>query len=59
MVSGYPKVECLNALKNQGIACVAPASGNAIQVQQQVDVTMFFAQLFGMKKVTLTDKLPS
>ena len=54
MVSGYPKIECLTALKNNGIACVAPASGNAIQVKQQADVPMYFAQIFGTRKVTVT-----
>jgi Flp pilus assembly protein TadG len=47
-------LKCLNTLINQGIACVAPANANAIQVQQKVDVPMYFAQIFGVKKVSLT-----
>jgi hypothetical protein len=54
MVSGYPKVVCLNALKNVGVACVAPANANAIIVQQQVIVPTFFAGLLNHKSITLT-----
>ena len=54
MVSGYPKVKCLTTLTNQGIACVAPANANAIQVKQQVTVPMTFARVFGVNSVTLT-----
>jgi Flp pilus assembly protein TadG len=54
MVTGYPKLECLAALTNQGMACVAPANANAIQVQQQMVVNLFFAPMFGKKTLTLT-----
>jgi hypothetical protein len=54
MVSGYPKLKCLTTLTNQGIACVAPANANAIQVMQQVSVPLTFARLVGANSVTLT-----
>jgi hypothetical protein len=54
MVSGYPKLECLTSLSNQGMSCVAPASANAVQVQQQMVVNLFFAPIFGKKTLTLT-----
>jgi len=47
-------IKCLNTLINQGIACVAPGNGNAMQVKQTADVPMYFAQLFGVRKVTVT-----
>ncbi len=54
MVSGYPKLECLTSLSNQGMSCVAPASANAVQVQQQMVVNLIFAPIFGKKTLTLT-----
>ena len=54
MVSGYPKVVCLTTLTNQGIPCAAPANGNAVQVQQQMVVPLFFARIFGKSSLTLT-----
>jgi Flp pilus assembly protein TadG len=54
MVSGYPKLLCLTTLKNLGEACVAPSSANAVRVQQQATVNMYFASLFGKKSITLT-----
>ena len=54
MVSGYPKLECLTTLVNQGVACTAPANANAVQVKQQVSVPMYFAMLFGTKTVSMT-----
>jgi len=54
MVSGYPKLKCLTTLQNQGIPCIAPANANAIEVQQQVVLPMYFAGLFGQKTMTLT-----
>jgi len=54
MVSGYPKLECLTTLTNQGVACIAPANANAIQVMQQVVVPTFFAGLLNHKSMTLT-----
>jgi Flp pilus assembly protein TadG len=60
MVSGYPKLECLTTLVNQGEACVAPASANAIQVKQTASVPTYFIRalaVFGInsaKTVTIT-----
>ena len=54
MVSGYPKLECLGSLSNQGMSCVAPANANAVQVQQQMVVNLIFAPIFGKKTLTLT-----
>jgi Flp pilus assembly protein TadG len=54
MVSGYPKLECLAALTAGGMACVAPANANAIQVKQQAVVPLIFAPIFGKKTLTLT-----
>jgi hypothetical protein len=54
MVSGYPKLECLAALTAGGMACVAPANANAIQVKQQAVLPLIFAPIFGKKTLTLT-----
>jgi hypothetical protein len=54
MVSGYPKLVCLNTLVAQGIGCAAPTNANAIIVQQQVVVPTFFAGLVNHKNLTLT-----
>jgi len=54
MVSGYPKVECLTTLSNEGMSCVAPGDGNAVQVKEQMVVNMYFAPIFGVKTITLT-----
>ena len=54
MVSGYPLVKCLTTLANQGIACVSPSNGNAIQVKQQVTVPLTFAKVVGFNSFTLT-----
>jgi hypothetical protein len=54
MVSGYPKVECLTTLSNDGMSCVAPGNGNAVQVSQQMTINLFFAPIFGKKTMTLT-----
>jgi Flp pilus assembly protein TadG len=51
MVSGYPKVKCLTSL---GVGCPGPAGGNAIQVQQQMTVPLYFARIFGKNTMTLT-----
>ena len=47
-------IKCLSTLSAWGLPCVAPANGNAIQVKQTADVTMFFAQIFGVRKVTVS-----
>jgi hypothetical protein len=54
MVSGYPLLRCLTTLTNEGIACVAPANANAIQVKQQAVVSTYFVRIFGLKSVTIT-----
>jgi Flp pilus assembly protein TadG len=54
MVTGYPKVECLTTLTNEGIACVAPEDGNALFVKQQVTIPLYIGALFGTPTVTLT-----
>jgi Flp pilus assembly protein TadG len=54
MVSGYPLVKCLTTLTNQGIACSAPANGNAMQVKQQATVPLTFAKLIGVNSFTIT-----
>jgi Flp pilus assembly protein TadG len=54
MVSGYPLVKCLTTLTNQGIACSAPANGNAMQVKQQTTVPLTFAKLIGVNSFTIT-----
>ncbi len=54
MVSGYPLVKCLTTLTNQGLPCIAPANGNALQVKQQVTVPLYFASLLGARPVTIT-----
>jgi len=54
MVSGYPLLKCLTSLKNIGMACVSPASANAIQVKQTAQVPTIFAGIFGFKNFTLT-----
>lgn len=53
MVSGYPKVLCLNTLTNSGIACGTPANGNAIQVKQQMVLPLTLLRLLGINSVTL------
>jgi hypothetical protein len=54
MASGYPMLKCLTTLKNQGVACVAPANANAIAVRQSTQVPMYFAALFGYSSMTVT-----
>jgi len=54
MVSGYPKVECLTTLSAQGEACVAPENGNAMHVEQTVQLPMYFLALVGKSSLTLT-----
>jgi hypothetical protein len=54
MVSGYPVLKCLNTLKALGMACVGNVPYNALQVQEQSAVPMYFAALFGMHTMTVT-----
>lgn len=52
--SGYPALSCLSTLKNTyGVYCYGPSSTNAIVVQEQGSVPLFFA-MFGPGKLTLT-----
>jgi len=55
MASGYPKLYCLASTGIFGSACSNATSGNnAIEVQQQATVPVFFAGLLGTASVTLT-----
>ena len=54
MVSGVPVLKCLTTLQNLGIACVGAVPYNALQVQEQVAVPMYFAPLFGVKTMTIS-----
>jgi len=54
MATGWPKLECLTTLSNQGEACVAPANANAVQVKEQLTVPLLFGALFGHPTVTIT-----
>ena len=49
LVSGYPKTLCVNS---DGSSC--SGASNAIQVQQQVTIPLYFGGLFGMDTTTLT-----
>ncbi len=53
MVSGYPKIVCLDTLTSEGLACSSPANGNAIQVKQQIVLPMTLLKLIGISSVTL------
>ncbi len=55
MVSGYPMLKCLATVTNVfGVQCWGPSNSNAVVVQQQVTVPLFFLYLFGSKTATLT-----
>jgi Flp pilus assembly protein TadG len=54
MVSGYPVLKCLSTLQALGMACVGNVPYNALQVQEQSAVPMYFASLFGIKTMTVT-----
>jgi hypothetical protein len=54
MASGFPVLKCLTTLQNQGLACVGAVPYNALQVQVQVVVPMYFAVLFGVNTMTVT-----
>ncbi len=53
MVSGYPKVVCLNTLKAQGMACVAPTYGNAVVVKQVLTLPLYFMRLVGISTLNV------
>jgi Flp pilus assembly protein TadG len=54
MSPGFPALKCLSTLQNQGIACQGAVPYNAIQVQEQAVVPMYFAALFGLRTMTAT-----
>jgi Flp pilus assembly protein TadG len=54
MLTGYPKFECLNTIKNMGVACIAPNNANAVQVIEQATIPTFFSQVFGIRQMTLS-----
>jgi hypothetical protein len=54
MSAGFPILKCLTTLKSQGMACTGNVPYNAMQVQEQSDVPMYFASLFGLPTMTVT-----
>jgi Flp pilus assembly protein TadG len=54
MSSGFPALKCLSTLQTQGIACQGAVPYNAIQIQEQAAVPMYFAALFGLRTMTVT-----
>jgi Putative Flp pilus-assembly TadE/G-like len=54
MVPGYPVLSCLATVTSMGVPCTAPTNSNAIVVKQQAVVNTFFAQVFGIKQMTLS-----
>ena len=61
MSAGYPKLVCLQTLKAAGMACITVQIGsgtgaqvNAIQVQQQATVPLYFMSLLGKRSLTIT-----
>jgi hypothetical protein len=54
MSSGFPALKCLSTLQSQGIACQGAVPYNAIQIQEQAVVPMYFAALFGLGTMTVT-----
>ena len=53
MVPGYPKVACLTTLTAEGQACVSPGNGNAVQVKEQVTLSLPFMSVLGKRSLTL------
>jgi hypothetical protein len=51
MAGGYPKLLCLTST---GISCTGSSAANAIQVRQQATVPMLFAQVLGIKTMTVS-----
>jgi Flp pilus assembly protein TadG len=47
------KTVCLNTVVNWGILCEGPNTANAVQVIEQATIPTFFAQVFGIKQLTL------
>ena len=54
MSSGFPALKCLSTLQSLGIACQGAVPYNAIQIQEQAVVPMYFAALFGIRTMTVT-----
>ncbi|MGI4756504.1 MAG: hypothetical protein ACRYGF_06605 [Janthinobacterium lividum] len=54
MVSGYPKILCLDTLKTAGEACASPAGGNAVQVRQQIVFPLTFLKLIGINSLSMS-----
>jgi Putative Flp pilus-assembly TadE/G-like len=54
MSPGFPVLKCLSTLQSQGIACQGAVPYNAIQIQEQAVVPMYFAALFGLRTMTVT-----
>jgi hypothetical protein len=52
--SGFPLLKCLSSLQAQGMACVGAVPYNAMQIQEQSTVGMYFAALFGLRTMTVT-----
>ena len=47
MVTGYPKVLCLNTLSAQGMSCTSPATETLFQVRQEYSVPLTFMRILG------------
>ena len=54
MVSGYPKLECLNTVTSWGVLCPSAINANAIQISETVSVPSYFAELIGVPSITVT-----
>ena len=54
MLAGYPKLECLNTVKNLGNACIAPLGANAIVVAEQAVIPTFFSKIFHVNSLTIS-----
>jgi len=51
MASGYPALRCFTST---GVPCTGSSSANAIVVQQQASVPLYFAPLFGIDSVQIS-----
>ena len=52
-VSGYPAVQCLTTLSNEGEACVSPGNGNAVVVKEETTLKLPFLSVVGKSSLTL------
>ena len=48
------KLECLNTLKTEGMACVGIVPYNAVQVTQTTTISTFFGAVIGIKTMPIT-----